>query len=164
MHGPDRDYYSRVQGIDISRDDGLQGHDQHGGRHDGVGRLVGHGAMAASTLQADGGVVARGHGRAGAKVAHYPGAPLLRHVAAQLPHYRVSLARGHTDTLVGLLRDVALEAVVVDIRYLKSAPDLHVEQQVQSPGAVLCREGHPLLKKLRVDFKDLAPTRWPARL
>lgn len=84
------------------------------------------------------------------------GAPLLRHVATQLPHYRVSLARGHTDTLVGLLRDGALEAVVVDIRYLKPAPDLHVELQVQSQGAVLCRKGHPLLKKRRVGFEDLA--------
>lgn len=84
------------------------------------------------------------------------GAPILRHVARHLPRYRVSLARGHTDMLVALLRDGALDAIVVDIRYLKPAPDLHVEQQVQSKGAVLCRKGHPLLKKRRVSFDDVA--------
>lgn len=84
------------------------------------------------------------------------GAPILRHVARHLPRYRVSLARGHTETLVALLRDRALDAIVVDIRYLKPAPDLHIEQQVQSTGAVLCRKGHPLLKKRRVSFEDLA--------
>lgn len=83
------------------------------------------------------------------------GAPILRHVARHLPNYRVALSGGHTNTLVTLLRDGAVDAVVVDIRYLKPAPDLRVEQQVQSQGAVLCRKGHPLLMKPKVEFEDL---------
>ena len=83
------------------------------------------------------------------------GVPILRHVARHLPRYRVALARGHTETLVSLLRDGALDAIIVDIRYLKPASDLHVQQQVQTKGAVLCRAGHPLLKKRRVTFNDL---------
>lgn len=83
------------------------------------------------------------------------GLPILRHVARHFPHYRVALARGHTDTLVALLRDRALDAIVVDIRYLKPAPDLRVEQQVEAKGTFLCRKGHPLLKKRRVSFDEL---------
>lgn len=83
------------------------------------------------------------------------GSPILRHVARHFPNYHVALSRGHTDLLVALLRDRALDAIVVDIRYLKPAPDLHVQEQVEARGAFLCRQGHPLLAKRRVTFRDL---------
>lgn len=99
----------------------------------------------------------RGHVRVGLSSGpgHLLGAPILRYVARHLPNYRVALTRGHTDTLVTLLRNGELEAIIVDIRYFKPAPDLRVEQQVQSQGSMLCRHGHPLLEKPKVEFRDL---------
>jgi DNA-binding transcriptional LysR family regulator len=75
--------------------------------------------------------------------------PLLTRMAVQFPKFHVEISRGKTETLVRLLRERALDALIVDARSLTPAPDLAVRQVVEADGAFLCRKGHPLLARRR---------------
>lgn len=81
--------------------------------------------------------------------------PLLRHMAKHHPQARIHLARGNTDLLVRTLRERELDALVIDLRSLKPAPDLAVVQVGELPGAFMCRAGHPLLKEKKVTLDKL---------
>ena len=73
--------------------------------------------------------------------------PLLVHMATQHPGLHLQIARGRTDLLERSLRERALDALVVDVRSLRPAPDLQLAQTCELRGAFLCRRGHPLARK-----------------
>lgn len=70
--------------------------------------------------------------------------PLLTHVARHFPRLHMEVSRANTDTLLRQLRERAVDALIVDLRSLKPAPDLRVARVVELPGAFMCRPGHPL--------------------
>ena len=73
--------------------------------------------------------------------------PLLMHMATQHPQLHLEISRGRTDLLEHSLRERTLDALVVDVRSLRPAPDLQVSQTCEMRGAFLCRRGHPLARK-----------------
>lgn len=72
--------------------------------------------------------------------------PLLMTIALEHPQVHVEIARGGTELLVQSLRARTLDALVVDARSLKPAPDLRTDLQFEMRGAFLVRRGHPLTK------------------
>lgn len=92
-------------------------------------------------------------GRAGALrvgMGSGPGAMLMtalgREMATRHPNVRLTIARGHTTVLVQALRERELDALVLDVRSMSPAADLHVTDVVEMKGAFLCRPGHPLTR------------------
>lgn len=83
--------------------------------------------------------------------------PLLQYIAINYPHLHIEVVRGTTDMLVESLRSRKLDALVVDSRSLKPAIDLKAEIIYETPGAFMCRPGHPLTKLKKVSIKDLEP-------
>ena len=82
--------------------------------------------------------------------------PLLLHAARHWPGLRVDVARAGTDLLVQALRERALDALVVDARSLRPAPDLRSEPLAELGGAFLVRRGHPLTRRRSAPgFDDL---------
>ncbi len=72
--------------------------------------------------------------------------PLLMTIALEHPQVHVEIARGGTELLVQSLRARTLDALVVDARSLKPAPDLRTELLCEMRGAFMVRRGHPLTK------------------
>lgn len=81
--------------------------------------------------------------------------PLLQHGARHLPGLRLEVARGSTERLLLALRERALDALVVDLRSLRPAPDLQTQQVHEMAGAFLVRRGHPLARRRTSTFEDL---------
>lgn len=75
--------------------------------------------------------------------------PLLLHVAQERPRLRLEISRAGTDLLVQALRDRALDALVVDARSLRPAPDLSTQAVHEMRGTFMVRRGHPLGKRRR---------------
>jgi DNA-binding transcriptional LysR family regulator len=73
--------------------------------------------------------------------------PLLLQCALQRPRLQVQVARAGTELLVQALRERQLDALVVDVRSLRPAPDLQTQQLHEMRGAFLVRRGHPLARK-----------------
>lgn len=73
--------------------------------------------------------------------------PLLLKVARERPRLRVEIARAGTDLLVQALRERALDALVVDARSLRPAPDLRTQFLHDMRGTFMVRRGHPLTRK-----------------
>lgn len=83
--------------------------------------------------------------------------PLLL-AASQAPALRISVSRGSTDLLVQSLRARTLDALVVDARSLRPAPDLRDDFIHEMSGAFLVRRGHPLARRRApMPFEALAP-------
>ena len=72
--------------------------------------------------------------------------PLLLALARDRPRLRVEVAGAGTGLLVQALRDRALDALVVDARSMRPAPDLRLHQLHALRGAFLVRPSHPLLR------------------
>ena len=82
--------------------------------------------------------------------------PLLLKVAVERPRLRVEIARAGTERLVQALRERALDALVVDARSMRPAPDLNAQFMHDMRGTFMVRRGHPLLKRrLGLGFDDL---------
>ena len=81
--------------------------------------------------------------------------PLMTHFAQQFPQFHLDLLRANTEVLTQMLRDRHADAVVVDLRSLRPAPDLSVTDVHELEGAFLCRAGHPLLKVRRLTAERL---------
>lgn len=82
--------------------------------------------------------------------------PLLQRMALERPRLRVEVARGGTDLLVQALRERRLDALVVDARSLRPAPDLDARFLHEMPGAFMVRRGHPLARRRAAPvFSDL---------
>lgn len=73
--------------------------------------------------------------------------PLLLAMARERPRLHVEIARAATERLVQALRERSLDALVVDARSLRPAPDLDVQAVHEMTGAFLARRGHPLARK-----------------
>ena len=73
--------------------------------------------------------------------------PLLMHMATRHPKVRLVLARGDTEHLAEALRARTLDALVIDARSLKPAPDLKVSMVREMRGVFMCRPGHPLARR-----------------
>jgi DNA-binding transcriptional LysR family regulator len=84
--------------------------------------------------------------------------PLLLQTALERPRFRVEIARGRTDLLVQELRDRTLDALVVDARSLRPAPDLSTRALFDMRGTFMARRAHPLARRRRaLAFTDLQP-------
>ena len=84
--------------------------------------------------------------------------PLLMHTAQHQPRLQMTISRAGTALLVQALRDRALDALVIDARSLRPAPDLRSELLGELPGAFMVRRGHPLARRLQAPgFDDLQP-------
>lgn len=82
--------------------------------------------------------------------------PLLLKMAQERPRLQVEIARGATDQLVQALRERGLDALVVDMRSLRPAPDLNAKLLHQMTGAFMVRRGHPLTRRRGgLGFDDL---------
>lgn len=73
--------------------------------------------------------------------------PLLLEVARARPRLRVEVARAGTELLVQALRERTLDALVVDARSLRPAPDLNAQFLHDMRGAFMVRRGHPLARR-----------------
>jgi DNA-binding transcriptional LysR family regulator len=68
----------------------------------------------------------------------------------------VDIARASTDRLVQALRERQLDALVVDTRSLRPAPDLNAQFLHEMTGAFMVRRGHPLARRRGpIAFEDL---------
>lgn len=81
--------------------------------------------------------------------------PLLMQAARQPRGLRVEVSRAGTELLVEALRARALDALVVDARSLRPAPDLRAEFLHEMRGAFMVRRGHPLARRSALGFDDL---------
>jgi DNA-binding transcriptional LysR family regulator len=82
--------------------------------------------------------------------------PLLLKIAQERPRLRLEVARGGTDLLVQALRERTLDALVVDARWLRPAPDLVAQDLHDMRGCFMVRRGHPLLaRRARLKFEEL---------
>lgn len=82
--------------------------------------------------------------------------PLLQQTARERPRFRVEIARGRTDLLVQALRDRTLDALIVDARSMRPAPDLNAQLLCEMRGAFMVRRGHPLARRRStLSFDDL---------
>jgi DNA-binding transcriptional LysR family regulator len=73
--------------------------------------------------------------------------PLLLQCALQHPRLQLQVARAATEQLVQALRERTLDALVVDARSLRPAPDLDTRELHEMRGAFLVRRGHPLARR-----------------
>jgi DNA-binding transcriptional LysR family regulator len=118
--------------------------------------------LAADELRAHGRQASEGQGgllRVG--MGSGPGAmlmtPLLLKMAQERPRLHVQVARANTDLLVQALRERALDALVVDARSLRPAPDLDAQFLHEMKGAFMVRRGHPLARRRgETRFEDVA--------
>lgn len=82
--------------------------------------------------------------------------PLLGHMARHHPRLQVEISRGNTAVLIDALREQRLDAAVVDVRSVRPAADLRIEQVFELPAGFLVRPGHPLLRRRRaLAFADV---------
>lgn len=81
--------------------------------------------------------------------------PLLMQTARERPALRLEIARGGTDLLVQALRERRLDALVVDARSLRPAPDLRAEIVGEMRGSFLVRRQHPLARRRSLRFGDV---------
>ena len=90
-----------------------------------------------------------------------PGAMLMTawlvHCARHHPGLRVSVSRGSTELQLQQLRERKLDALVVDVRRVVPAADLQIGPIYEVPAGLLCRPGHPVLRRgrKRVAFEAL---------
>ncbi|WP_353238717.1 LysR family transcriptional regulator [Limnohabitans sp.] len=72
--------------------------------------------------------------------------PWLVYMAKHHPTVQVTVSRGSTELQLTQLRERQLDALVVDVRRVESAPDLKMTQVVEMRAGFVCRQGHPLLE------------------
>ncbi len=73
--------------------------------------------------------------------------PLLLQTARERPRLRLEIARGGTELLVQALRERRLDALVLDARSLRPAPDLRSAFVHEMRGSFLVRRGHALARR-----------------
>jgi DNA-binding transcriptional LysR family regulator len=86
--------------------------------------------------------------------------PFLMRMSTRHPKMRVVVSRGGTELLAQALRARTLDALVVDARSLKPAPDLALSALHEMRGVFMCRRGHPLAR-LRSGVSFEAVQRYP---
>ncbi len=73
--------------------------------------------------------------------------PWLTYMATHHPGVKVSITRGPTELQLQQLRDRSLDVLVVDVRRVVPAADLHIGPTFDMPAGMICRAGHPLLDR-----------------
>ena len=81
--------------------------------------------------------------------------PMLSHVANHFPKLHLDIFRANTETLVRMLRERQVDALVVDVRSMQPSPDLKMDQPIELDGAFMCRPDHPLATAAKVSFQQL---------
>ncbi len=80
--------------------------------------------------------------------------PLMCAAAAQ-PGMQVAVTQGPVELQILQLRSRLLDAMVVDMRRVIPASDLHIESLVELRAGFVVRKGHPLAGKKAVGFADV---------
>jgi DNA-binding transcriptional LysR family regulator len=80
---------------------------------------------------------------------------LLSLMAQQHSQIKIEIFRANTQTLVQLLKDKRVDALVVDLRSLVPDAELRIERMYEFDGAFMCRADHPLLVSKKITFTDL---------
>jgi DNA-binding transcriptional LysR family regulator len=83
-------------------------------------------------------------------------AAVLGHFVQHHPKVQVDIFRANTESLARMLREREIDAMVVDVRSLRPAPDLHLGTIHEMAGAFMCRKEHPLLRLSRVSFEQMS--------
>lgn len=82
--------------------------------------------------------------------------PFLAHMARHHPRLQVEISRGNTSVLIDALREQRLDAAVVDVRSVRPAADLRIDQVFELSAGFLVRPGHPLLRRRKaLSFGDV---------
>lgn len=79
--------------------------------------------------------------------------PWLKYMAEHYPTVQVAISRGSTELQLVQLRERELDALVVDVRRVTTAPDLNMLHLVEMRAGFLCRQGHPV----RTSFPEKVP-------
>lgn len=87
--------------------------------------------------------------------------PWLVYMAQHHPGVKVSVTRGPTELQLQQLRDRVLDALVVDVRRVVPSADLRIGPTFDMPAGMVCRAGHPLLKKYPKGVPFEAVTQYP---
>ncbi|MFM0736122.1 LysR family transcriptional regulator [Paraburkholderia xenovorans] len=82
-------------------------------------------------------------------------APLMSYVLTQYPRVHLHLSTNSPETQVALLRERALDALLVHSRTIAPQPDLHIELLGTARSGFMSRHDHPLAKRKRLTFQDL---------
>jgi DNA-binding transcriptional LysR family regulator len=88
-----------------------------------------------------------------------PGAVLMnsfmQYMANHHPLVRLHVYRGTPEMQFQKLRDKQLDAIIIDARSFAQSDDLAIAPVTSLRGAILCRSGHPLDRRRRVQFEQL---------
>jgi DNA-binding transcriptional LysR family regulator len=88
-----------------------------------------------------------------------PGAVLMnsfmQYMASHHPLVRLHVCRGTPELQFQKLRDKQLDAIIIDERSVVHNDDLVITPVASLRGAMLCRSGHPLDRRRRVQFEQL---------
>ena len=103
--------------------------------------------------QGEGGTIRLGLGSA--PNAMFAG-PLLSYMLRQHPRVGVHLSTGSPDAQVAALRERAFDALLVHSRAVPPQEDLHIQLLGRVQSGFMCRRGHPLSKRRRVEFAEVA--------
>jgi len=80
---------------------------------------------------------------------------LLVSVAREHVGLRVAVTHGPAELLVVQLRNRQCDALVVDLRRVVPAQDLHIEALAELRGGFIARAGHPLAARARITFEEV---------
>ncbi len=81
--------------------------------------------------------------------------PFLIHMAQVHPRIKVRTETGATSALLDALRKETIDAIVGDAYVLRAADDIEVEPLGELPAGLVCRAGHPILRKRRFDIETI---------
>jgi len=104
-------------------------------------------------MQGEGGTIRLGLGSA--SNAMFAG-PLLSYMLRQHPRVGVHLSTGSPDAQLAGLRERAFDALLVHSRAVPPQEDLHIQLLGRVQSGFMCRRGHPLAKRRRVEFAEVA--------
>ena len=103
--------------------------------------------------QGDGGTIRLGFGSA--PNAMFAG-PLLSYMLRQYPNVGIHLSTGSPEAHLAALRERTFDALLMHSRAVAPHEDLHIQLLGRVQSGFMCRRGHPLLKRRRVEFQDVA--------
>ncbi|MFJ4290835.1 LysR family transcriptional regulator [Cupriavidus sp. NPDC089707] len=81
--------------------------------------------------------------------------PFLIHMAQAHPRIKVRTETGATSALLDALRRETIDAIVGDAYVLRAADDIELEPLGELPAGLVCRAGHPILRKRRIDIETI---------
>ncbi|MCY1346071.1 pca operon transcription factor PcaQ [compost metagenome] len=81
--------------------------------------------------------------------------PFLIHMAQAHPRIKVRTETGATSALLDALRRESIDAIVGDAYVLRAADDVDIEPLGELPAGLVCRAGHPILRKHRIDIEAI---------